>query len=121
MNKTKLFGSSIGFIAPVENKENAMNTSSAVTEPVSQPNNPEKAPDQSWRSLFLWQGRVFSTFWTTASLLPIILIGITSANTDLYEPFAGLQDVVAPNKKFLDGLPDSWGRIVLHSIQGLAV
>jgi len=38
----------------------------------------------------------------------MVPVDIPLANTELHEPFAGLQDVVAPYKKFLDGLPDSW-------------
>ncbi len=30
-------------------------------------------------------------------------------STELHEPFVGLQDVVAPYKKMLDPLPNSWG------------
>jgi hypothetical protein len=48
----------------------------------------------------------------------IVPVDIPLANTELHEPFAGLQDVVAPYKKFLDGLPDSWGGLICVPFKG---
>jgi hypothetical protein len=48
----------------------------------------------------------------------IVPVDIPLANTELHEPFAGLQDVVAPYKKFLDGLPDSWGGLMCILFKG---
>ena len=45
-------------------------------------------------------------------------VDIPLANTQLHEPFAGLQDVVAPYKKLLDGLPDSWGDVLCLPFKG---
>lgn len=38
-------------------------------------------------------------------------VDIPLAKTELHEPFAGLQDVLAPFKKMLDGWPNSWGEM----------
>ena len=48
----------------------------------------------------------------------IVPVDIPLANTELHEPFAGLQDVVAPYKKLLDGLPDSWGGLMCMPFKG---
>ncbi len=40
-------------------------------------------------------------------------VDIPLANTELHEPFAGLQDVVAPYKKLLDSWPSSWRELFL--------
>lgn len=48
----------------------------------------------------------------------LVPVDIPLANTELHEPFAGLQDVVAPYKKFLDGLPDSWGGLMCIPFKG---
>jgi hypothetical protein len=45
-------------------------------------------------------------------------VDIPLVNTDLHEPFTGLQDVVAPYKKFLDGLPESWAGLVCMPFKG---
>ena len=226
-----------------------MNTSSAALEPVSEPVSPKSPPERSAKSRFLWQGQVLPAFWTTASLLSIVInivliivviilaselfnikklvqvqlvdglyqnfvkmdeahivttilvsdtiklhdsipvvfdlplkqgteitltkdtpikkasvilngqpvptdiilqegtrmsialdlvvpvnqqvpvdlsvpvklmvpVDIPLANTELHEPFAGLQDVVAPYKKVLDGLPDSWGGLLCIPFKG---
>jgi hypothetical protein len=226
-----------------------VDTQSTDPKPVSQPDDPPTAPDQSRQNRFLWQGKVLPAFWTTASLLSILInlvlivvvlilagelfsikklvqvqlvdglyqnfvkmdeahilttiqvsdtiklhdsipvvfdlplkqgteimltkdtpikkasvilngqsiptdiilkegtrmsialdlvvpvnqrvpvelsvpvnlqvpVDIPLANTELHEPFAGLQDVVAPYKKFLDGLPDSWGGLMCIPFKG---
>jgi len=48
----------------------------------------------------------------------VVPVDIPLAKTDLHEPFAGLQDVVAPYKKVLDGLPDSWGGVFCVPFRG---
>jgi hypothetical protein len=48
----------------------------------------------------------------------IVPVDIPLANSELHEPFTGLQDVVAPYKKFLDGLPDSWGDLMCMPFKG---
>ena len=48
----------------------------------------------------------------------MVPVDISLANTDLHEPFAGLQDVVAPYKKFLDGLPESWAGLLCMPFEG---
>jgi hypothetical protein len=45
-------------------------------------------------------------------------VDIPLVNTDLHEPFTGLQDVVAPYKKFLDGLPESWAGLLCMPFEG---
>jgi hypothetical protein len=226
-----------------------VNTSSADPEPVSEPESPKSPPERSSKKRFLWQGQVLPAFWTTASLLSIVInivlivviillaselfsikklvqvqlvdglyqnfvkmdeahiittiqvsdtiklhdsipvvfdlplkqgteitltkdtpikkasvilngqsvptdivlregtrmsialdlvvpvnqqvpvelsvpvnltvpVDIPLANTELHEPFAGLQDVVAPFKKVLDGLPDSWGGVLCMPFKG---
>ncbi len=45
-------------------------------------------------------------------------VDIPLSQTELHEPFAGLQDVVAPYKKFLDGLPNSWGGLMCVPFEG---
>jgi hypothetical protein len=226
-----------------------VNTSSAAPEPVSEPNSPKSPPERSAKNRFLWQGQVLPAFWTTASLLSIVInivliivviilaselfnikklvqvqlvdglyqnfvkmdeahivttilvsdtiklhdsipvvfdlplkqgteitltkdtpikkasvilngqpvptdiilqegtrmsialdlvvpvnqqvpvelsvpvklmvpVDIPLANTELHEPFAGLQDVVAPYKKVLDGFPDSWGGLLCIPFKG---
>jgi hypothetical protein len=45
-------------------------------------------------------------------------VDIPLVNTELHEPFAGLQDVVAPYKKFLDGLPESWAGLICMPFKG---
>jgi hypothetical protein len=45
-------------------------------------------------------------------------VDIPLVNTDLHEPFTGLQDVVAPYKKFLDGLPESWAGLMCMPFEG---
>ena len=48
----------------------------------------------------------------------MVPVDISTANTDLHELFAGLQAVVAPYKKFLDGLPNSWGGLFCIPFKG---
>jgi len=48
----------------------------------------------------------------------MVPVDIPLAHTELHEPFVGLQEVVAPYKKFLDGLPDSWGGILCLPFRG---
>jgi hypothetical protein len=48
----------------------------------------------------------------------LVPVDIPLVNTDLHEPFTGLQDVVAPYKKFLDGLPESWAGLVCMPFKG---
>lgn len=38
--------------------------------------------------------------------------------TELHEPFAGLMEVVAPYKKILDNLPDSWEELLCKPFDG---
>jgi len=40
-------------------------------------------------------------------------VDIPLAQTELHEPFAGLQDVIAPYKKMLDSWPSSWRELFL--------
>jgi hypothetical protein len=47
-------------------------------------------------------------------------VNIPLAQTDLHEPFAGLQDVVAPYKKLLEGLPSNWGDLLCETFGGSA-
>ena len=42
-------------------------------------------------------------------------VDIPLTRTELHQPFAGLQDVVAPYKKLLDGWPDSWGELLCQT------
>ncbi len=48
----------------------------------------------------------------------LVPVDIPLSQTELHEPFAGLQDVVAPYKKFLDGIPDSWGGLMCIPFKG---
>ena len=48
----------------------------------------------------------------------VVPVDIPLANTELHEPFTGLQDVVAPYKKLLDGLPDTWGGLMCTPFEG---
>jgi hypothetical protein len=48
----------------------------------------------------------------------VVPVDIPLSETELHEPFSGLQDVVAPYKKFLDGLPDSWGGLMCGPLKG---
>jgi hypothetical protein len=45
-------------------------------------------------------------------------VNIPLAKTDLHEPFAGLQDVVAPYKALLEDLPSTWGDMLCQTFSG---
>jgi hypothetical protein len=45
-------------------------------------------------------------------------VDIPLVKTELHEPFAGLQDLVAPYKKLLDGLPNSWEELFCTPFRG---
>lgn len=45
-------------------------------------------------------------------------VDIPLYETELHDPFAGLMDVVAPYKKILDGLPDSWKELLCEPFEG---
>jgi hypothetical protein len=43
--------------------------------------------------------------------VPVVLqvpVNIPLSQTELHEPFVGLQEVVAPYQELLGGLPDAW-------------
>ena len=59
----------------------------------------------------------------TLPVKQIVPVDIPIINTELHQPYAGLQDaglqdVVSPFEKFLDGLPDSWAGLFCIPFKG---
>jgi len=54
-------------------------------------------------------------------MIPVNLnvqVDIPLSQTELHQPFVGLQEVVRPYYKMLDDLPDSWGELLCRSAAG---